>query len=380
MDRTISGNVGEWSEIYVFLKLLSEKIIRGADENLNPKEGIYFELNEIIRRENEGEVHYRINREEGLVDVVSEGKTQVRFKFERFGDEAKHIFEKIRGMKGRTSASEKTQGFMKELGCTKLKAPSKDKTDIETNVYDPKKAANVPLGFSIKSYVRGAPTLLNASNSTNFFFEIDGMNENDAHAINQMFKASIGIDGEMKEHTDILNRMKSLKEKGYKLRYAGMENETFRNNMVVTDPHLPETIGAMLIEFYMNGINDVKGQTLAVSKKNPMGYNMSEGHPFYSQKVKKLLSGIAIGMVPHKVWKGTEEANGGYIVVKETGDIVCYHLYHRVEFEEYLFNNTVLEKPSTTRHNYASIEKTYDGKYRIKLNLQIRFRSTRGKK
>jgi len=378
-SREISGNVGEWSEIYTFLKLLSERVLRGADENLNPKEGIYYEINKIIRKENKNEIDYVINEKEGLVDIISDGKTLARFIFERFGNEADILFRKICESKGRSFHSEHTKQFMNEIYCTKLKAPSKDKTDIRMDVYDPKVGMNIPLGFSIKSYVGSPPTLLNPGYTTNFFFEIDGMDDDDAKTINSMFKATHSTEGN-KEHTDISNRMKFIKKMGYKIKYEGMESETFCNNMMIIDSRFPEIIGAMLIEFYINGVKDIKGQVQAVSEKNPIDYNMSEKHPFYSYKVKRFLSEIAIGMVPNKVWNGTEEANGGYIIVKETGDIVCYHLYHKSEFEDYLFNNTEMDKPSTSRYGYASVERKIDGKYRIKLNLQIRFKSRRNLK
>ncbi|MGL5893993.1 MAG: HpaII family restriction endonuclease [Bacteroidales bacterium] len=40
--------------------------------------------------------------------------------------------------------------------------------------------------------------------------------------------------------------------------------------------------------------------------------------------------------------------------------------------EEYLFNNTKLETPSTSRHDFGTIYKEEDD-YFLKLNLQVRF-------
>ena len=77
-------------------------------------------------------------------------------------------------------------------------------------------------------------------------------------------------------------------------------------------------------------------------------------------------------MVPAKSWDGHDEANGGYIIVKEDGDVVAYHLYNRSAFETYLLNTTKFERGSTTKHNFASIYKI-DGNMYIDLNLQVRF-------
>ena len=61
-----------------------------------------------------------------------------------------------------------------------------------------------------------------------------------------------------------------------------------------------------------------------------------------------------------------------YIIVREDGEILCYHLFNRNEFETYLINNTKFETASTSRHEFGSIYKD-NGKYYIKLNLQVRF-------
>ena len=77
-------------------------------------------------------------------------------------------------------------------------------------------------------------------------------------------------------------------------------------------------------------------------------------------------------MMPSKVWDGVYDATGGYLIVKENGDVLCYHIYNKNKFEDYLFNNTRLETASSTRHEFGSIYKQ-DGLYYFKLNLQIRF-------
>ena len=61
-----------------------------------------------------------------------------------------------------------------------------------------------------------------------------------------------------------------------------------------------------------------------------------------------------------------------YIIVREDGEVLCYHLFNRNEFETYLINNTKFETASTSRHEFGSIYKD-NGKYYIKLNLQVRF-------
>jgi len=375
---TITGNAGDWSEMYVFLKLLSDRILRRADENLEPKSGICYEIRKIIRKENADTIDYVVNDKEGTIDIVSKGNTLARFKFERFTEEANYLFGEVRAVKGGTYSFDRTEKFMDDIHCAKLKAPSKDKTDINMVAYDSEIREETSLGFSIKSYVKGAPTLLNASTSTNLIFEIDGMNNDDMKFVNGLVKATNTVfGGNAKEKIDIAGRMKFLRDKGYTLRYIGTESKTFRNNMMMTDADIPVIVGAMLIEFYMNGISNVTDLIEAVAKKNPLGHDIPDRRSYYSHKVKRFLTDIATGMVPDTDWTGTEKANGGYIIVKESWEVVCYHIYHRNDFEDYLMHNTCLDKPSAPRHHYISIDNTVDGKYRIKLNLQIRFKKAK---
>lgn len=77
-------------------------------------------------------------------------------------------------------------------------------------------------------------------------------------------------------------------------------------------------------------------------------------------------------MMPSKVWTGQYDATGGYLVVKQNGDVLCYHIYNRNEFEDYLLNNTKLDTASSSRHGFGEIYKENNKLY-FKLNLQIRF-------
>jgi type II restriction enzyme len=92
----------------------------------------------------------------------------------------------------------------------------------------------------------------------------------------------------------------------------------------------------------------------------------------YSYKIKRFLTDIALGMMPSKVWTGELDTTGGYLVVKNDGEILCYHIYNRNEFENYLLNNTRLEQASTVRYSFGDLYKE-NGKIFLKLNLQIRF-------
>ena len=52
----LTGNKGEWQEIYVVLRLLADGKIYAADSELNKLEDVYFPIINIIRKENKGEI------------------------------------------------------------------------------------------------------------------------------------------------------------------------------------------------------------------------------------------------------------------------------------------------------------------------------------
>ena len=138
------------------------------------------------------------------------------------------------------------------------------------------------------------------------------------------------------------------------------------------DSSLPSIIAETLLLFFTTTYSKTSDLISEISRRNPLRYDLGSKHPFYSYKMKHFLTDVALGMMPSKVWSGELDATGGYLIVKESGDILCYHIYNRNEFEEYLFENTKFETASSTRHEFGKIFEDGGNMY-FKLNLQIRF-------
>lgn len=124
--------------------------------------------------------------------------------------------------------------------------------------------------------------------------------------------------------------------------------------------------------FYTSNLSKISDLVNHISENNPLNYNIDNTHPYYSYKYKRFLTDTALGMMPSKVWTGELDATGGYLIVKDDGEILCYHIYNRNEFEDYLFKNTKFETASSSRHDFGKIYRE-KGKLFLKLNLQIRF-------
>jgi DNA (cytosine-5)-methyltransferase 1 len=88
-------------------------------------------------------------------------------------------------------------------------------------------------------------------------------------------------------------------------------------------------------------------------------------------RIKDYLKAVLLGMFFSKQWDGEYTANGSVLVRKE-GDLVLYHVIKDKILKDYLFHNTKLDTPSSTRHRFGTLYKEKNQTL-IKLNLQIRF-------
>lgn len=355
----ITGNKGEWSEVYVFLKLLGEGFLYAADENLNKIEELSFPVTGIKRDKQ----IYQTDDAERRIKVI-DGKTQevlVSLCQSEFLEKANVLLDKIKQGSATFNVDEIEQ-FMNNINVLTLKSPSDSKGDINIVLYDIFTSQNREFSFSIKSQVGGSSTLLNAGRTTNFIYQVE-------RSIDDDFIQQVN---EISTTSKVKDRIYSILKNNAKLSYFDMENETFNMNLQLIDSRLPEIISNMLLYYYGGLCSSVKDATELLNRNNPLGFNIEKNRYFYEYKIKKFLREIALGMVPSKKWNGKLDATGGYIIVKKTGDVVCYHIYNMNQFEEYLFNNTKFETASSSRHRFGMIYK--EGKYLLfKLNLQIRF-------
>lgn len=355
----ITANKGEWSELYVLFKLLGEKKIHAGDGKLN-KLKEYYPVISVIRDELERHFEYAIDK--NIVIVTEDNNEISRINVADFLLQSKTMFDDIQKGAGAFSIP-KLDDFLKKIHCQKVKAKSQDKADIHIVIHDYHTGMQPKLGFSIKSDAGSKPTLLNASIPTTFKYEIVGdsfndKNMNDINAISSLKK--------------IQDRVNEIYKLGASLNYSGMFNSVFENNLCMVDSLLPEIVAALMSDSYLCRDMNIQRAVERMIKKNPLGYNLQLGHDFYGYKMKSLMVCTALGMLPATPWNGKYDATGGYIVVKNDGDVICFHLYDRNLLEDYLFCNTKFETPTGDRYNLGNVYKEND-KYYFNLVLQIRF-------
>lgn len=356
----LAGNKGEWSEIYALFKLLGDRQLFVGDAYINKIEEIFYPIIKIIRTESGGNFEYEIN---GDLVIISNGKEQLRIPVKTFTEQSVKLLATIKSSNGVFRIPE-IETFMNSVNCSTLKAKSSSKSDICIVIHDQRINQTAELGFSIKSQLGKEATLLNAGKTTNFIYQISDFQptENQLKIINQ-------IDTKSK----IKDRIESLKKLGGNLNYISLEQDIFQNNLVLIDSLLPNILSEIVKTFYTSSLSSVKDLTENINKINPLNYDNQFAHTFYEYKIKRFLTDVALGMMPSKVWNGIYDATGGYLIVKENGDVLCYHIYNRNQFEDYLFQNTKLETASSSKHQFGKIYNENGINY-FKLNLQIRFK------
>lgn len=353
-----SKNKGDWSEFYVLLYLLGTRKLYAADEHLEKMDKYFFPIRKILR-DDEPKTHVEfILSEIDRVKIYLNSELTREMSSREFLLEARQLYRDI--LRGKSSFSiPHAEEFLNKLSLRRLAAPSSAVTDITVELHDTYTGIDQIMGFSIKSYIGARPTLLNASEATNFIFEISGLSGSEAQAVNS-------LQGKEK----IMDRFQKIHDLGGKLHYLRPANDVFFGNLMMIDSRMHEILACLLEYSYRTNEKNCRKIISYLEATNPLHF-AREG--LYEYKFKQFLCAKALGMNPSRKWTGEDEANGGYIVAKANGDVLAYHLYNRDKFKQYLFDQTELDRGSTTRHNYATIFEE-NGKLYIRLNLQIRFK------
>lgn len=93
----LSGNRGEWSEIYVLFKLLSDGKVYAADSDLNKLANIYFPIIKIIREEISGELKEYATGEK--IEIYIDGEKIKELDKSIFEEEALLLLDGIKNLK-----------------------------------------------------------------------------------------------------------------------------------------------------------------------------------------------------------------------------------------------------------------------------------------
>ena len=359
----LTGNKGEWCEFYAFLKIVCDRHLVSADENLNAIADQITKVIKAYRQEKSGIKVYDL--EENNISIYSQSDTSeinpVKIGYVDYAalkSSVKIIFDRIKIEDG-TFTVDEAASVMDLLHCSTIKAGNADKEDLKLVLDDYKNHKLVETGFSIKSDLGSPPTLLNASGATNFTYELKN------------HRSDVSLTTEINSIKGVQGRIAKIQESGAEICFSDVKNKTFFANLRRADSLLPQILAEFLLSYFkgedrkISELTDRVAKTEAVQK---MHFNKED----VKFKISQFLKHVALGMVPNKAWSGIQRADGGYIIVKDSGDLVCFHIHNLDRFMQYLFKNTKLDTPSTSRHKFGFVYEK-NGRFFIDLNLQIRF-------
>jgi len=219
-------------------------------------------------------------------------------------------------------------------------------------------------------------TLLNASEATNIIYRVKGLTKAKIEAVNAM-------SGPRK----IMDRCRAILQDAESIEYEAYHSSIFADNLEVVDSALPKMLADLVKVHYFQQILAPRsprksGAFRDADKLSNAVELLSKSEPYASKcrknfceiKIKRFLRSCALGLMPSEEWNGKDDASGGYIIVLPDGRLVALYVYNTNLFEKYLYESTIFERASTTRHNYMRLYSEGEtGDCFLKLNLQIRF-------
>lgn len=303
----MTGNKGEWSEFYTFLKIIADRQLVGADENLIQLQEIFYPVLKVIRNEASGQRDYEFI-DNTRVRIIEAGSEIAVVDSSDLKSKISMIFDEIKNNTQRTFSVPVAEELMTRFRAERLNAGNARKEDIILKIHDRTTGMKPEVGFSIKSMLGSSATLLNASSATNFTFEIENLSQELIPQINSIETKS-----------KVRDRLKAIISAGGKIKYHKGDSPIFERNLRKVDTVLPEIIAELLLAYFGDrgpSLNKLL-EHLHDDGTKILDFDLDQSD--YEFKIKALLHNVALGMVPNTPWDGLLRAHGGYIIVREDG-------------------------------------------------------------
>lgn len=352
-------NKGEWSEVYCLIKTIADGQLELVDSQLIAKHDFITVVGGKISFSNSKE-DYEYSLSKDKVEIHNKSKITMKLERADFNKLSGSILDKILNARDKTFPIDEVQETFSNIGVLKLKSNSLTKEDLIFKISDDELPNKEYLGFSIKSFLAGSPTLVNASGATNFIYET------------KITKSKFALYKELKTK----NLIRHLIGDNHHIKFKKISSEVYQRNLMLIDINMPQIIAEMLKLYFSGKHCMVKDIASNLKSANPLKIGDVS---IYENKIKDFLFSSALGMFPDKAWDGLRSVDGGLIVINPRGELGTFYIVRKkylAFFREYLFQHCYLDTASTTRHKFGRL--VFDEEMRtyfIKLNLQIRVRS-----
>lgn len=353
-------NRGEWTEAYVFLKLLSDGKIYGATEDFKKDISKFIRIVSVTRPEKEDfvlkfendfdeenpKVSAMLNETEFAVITVSE-----------LSEKAKFLYGQLKNISGKNVFDiPEIQKFLEEIKFSSPKLPKLPKsfedtfgkkTDIIITIINSEDSSVSTDGFSIKSHLGQPSSLFNSGDGSRLIYRIKGCTEQRMNEINSI-----------ESETGIIEAIRD--DKNLSLEFLNTGKDVFIANLEFIDTKMIEAVSVAVLSqcHYLNApkSNNVKDIVSVVAEYNPLKVRVPEH--FYEAKFKSFLFTSLAGLTASTPWDGKTRMTGGYIDVNKEGDLLYYRAISDEVFCSYLYENTYIDRPSRGVNKDIAIAKS----------------------
>lgn len=345
-NMPVTRNKGELSEIYALLKVIYQEIIAYGDLSASATDDtiqvmkIHLDNSDIELRGIECHIYDHTNK------IKLYNKSQIIDQIEL--DDILSLIKKESG----TFSSGIIDAKVAFLGMEKSKGTSQEKSDMVISFLE-EGIKNLNQGTSIKSFLGNPPTLLNASQATNFIYEIEGLDSQNIDEIN-----------DIETKSKVKDRIAAIESLGGTLKFYKCENSTYESTLRKVDSRMPEILAGALKSFFLketgNRLSDYVCKQIADPNRQQE----------VDCRLKDFVKSTMLGIFPTKDWDGNLKANAVLLVNKD-GDLVFYHTNKEATLKDFFYQQTFFDTPSTSRHRFGSVYRE-NGNVYFKLNLQLR--------
>lgn len=257
--------------------------------------------------------------------------------------------------------------FFRFMEAESLTASSELLADFELGIADPYTGSIVDMPYSVKSWVKSAPTLLNASGNTHFTFDVENIQSSSIEALNEL---------------PIAEKLKAIRSSRGRLVFKSLRSPILQQNLRFIDSDMPLILAASLVRSYEFNENhfDELSESLAANPDLLNGLELTETQLRY--KFETMLEAASLGLRVGVEWDGRLPVRG-FLEVGNDFIVRMVPVVDHDEFRRHLFAQTRLDHPATKERQgklqrerkfvYGEIKDNEDG-MTIDLRLHIRFR------
>ena len=362
----------ELGEIYAFFRLLADGSVYMGTPQVQKDMNRCWPVALVQREEHDGTRQYYIEGDEvrmvsGEVDrsglfVPKEEAEPVTFPRADFGEAADYVLDILKHSSGEeVEVPDGLEGFLDAVRIYDLEAKTDDRTDFKVAFWQ----KDAPLtGFCVRCRLSPMNPLLDGGRTANLKLEQTGVK----FAVPTVNK----VNALPESPNEVAERMLMIERLGGVLKYSDVADRVFRCNLLMIDLHFPRMLAEMVRLMHLEGITRVSELTERIKELNPLKIKdeLIQKHGFYEYKMKQFLLALALGMRPAKIFRGTDSAVEGMLLIDGQGELLCYHQSCRQDFAEFLYQNTRFEKGALEKDKYGFLERE-NGSWYFKLNVKI---------